>query len=53
LRSRHLRRPAVAVSGALEVAAGLLEEDVVEARRVQLDVGDAEPLAVECADDVG
>src|SRR5215212_6850112 len=39
--------------GALERSAGLGEEDVVEARGVELEVGDADPLAVEGADDVG
>ena len=41
------------VAGALEVAAGLLEEDVVEAGGVELDVGDPQSLGVERPDDVG
>ena len=39
--------------GALERAAGLGEEDVVEAGGVQLDVGDPDALVVEGADDGG
>src|SRR3954465_10042502 len=41
------------VAGALERAAGLRQEDVVQAGRVELEVGDLDPLAVEPPDDVG
>src|SRR6478672_7327795 len=41
------------VAGALQRAPGLGEEDIVEARRVELQVRDRDPLVVESADDVG
>ena len=38
-------------AGALQLASGLVEEDVVEGRLVELQVGDGDPLRVEGADD--
>ena len=46
-------RAGPAAPGALERAAGLREEDVVERRLVQPQVGDLQALGVERADDVG
>src|SRR5438270_4160238 len=46
-------RVVVVGAGALERTAGLGEEDVVERRRVQAQVGDRDALAVERADDLG
>src|SRR5207248_1641433 len=50
--SFRLGRRFVLRPGALEVATRLGEEDVVEARRVQLEVGDLDTLGVECPDDL-
>src|SRR6476661_6995063 len=44
---------AFARSGALERAAGLRQEYVVERRLVQSEVRDRQSLSVECADDLG
>ena len=41
------------LAGALERAAGLRQEDVVQRRLVQLELFDLDPLGVERADDVG
>ena len=56
MRRRSRRRPGsvpLLVAGALERAAGLGEEDVVERRLVQLQVLDPQALGIECTHDLG